>query len=333
MLSQLSGFLQVQFAQDLGGDDAHQSIGLDQQLAVVGKALEGLLPLQFGVGPHRCGPQGHQFVSPFHQAGAAGGGVALFEHLQLAHHRVQEGVPVVEQVPQPGAFGRQVFGFLAQAFLFQTGEAPQGHGQNGLGLAFRQVELHLQGRFGGCRIGGGGDHGNHLLQVGQGFDQTLNHLQAIFTAPQGVAGAAQQGEFAVFEKMVQQLAQAELLGLAVHQGQQDGTEIALQGRAPLQIFQHLGGFSITAHFHHHPHAVPIALIANIGDAGDLAVVDLFGQLFDPAGLAELIGQFRDHHGTAAMATLAGLNFLEVGHTAHRDAAAATQIGFAYTTAD
>ena len=143
-----------------------------------------------------------------------------------------------------------------------------------------------------------------------------------------MAGAAQDREFPVFQELLEHAAQAELHRLAVHQGQHDRAEIALQSRAALQVGEHGFGVGIAAEFHHHPHAVAVALIANVGNPADLAVVHLFGQFLDPAGLAQLVGQFRNHHGAAFVATFAGLHFLNVGHATHRDAAAAAQVGLA-----
>ena len=143
-----------------------------------------------------------------------------------------------------------------------------------------------------------------------------------------MAGAAQDREFPVFQELLEHAAQAELHRLAVHEGQHDRAEIALQSRTALQVGEHGFGVGIATEFHHHAHAVPIALIANVGNPADLALVHLFGQFLDPASLAQLVRQFRNHHGAAFVATLAGLHFLDVGNAAHGDAAAAAQVGLA-----
>ena len=145
-----------------------------------------------------------------------------------------------------------------------------------------------------------------------------------------MAGAADQGEFPVVQEFLQQAPQVQLHRPAVHQCQQDGAEVALQGGAALQVGQHGFGTGVAPQFHHYPHAFAVALIADVGDAADLAVVYLLSKLLDPAGLAELIRQLGDHHGTAAMASFAGLYLLDVGYATHRDAAAAHQICIAHT---
>ena len=94
----------------------------------------------------------------------------------------------------------------------------------------------------------------------------------------------------------------------------------------MQISQHLGWIGISSQLHHHPHSLAVAFIADVGDAADLAVIDRFRQLFDPAGLAQLIREFRHHNGIAFVATLAGLHFFDVGNPSHRDAAPSHQVG-------
>ena len=114
------------------------------------------------------------------------------------------------------AFLRQVVGFLSQALLFQPREPPQRHRQHSIGLAFAQVQLHLQAGAGAAGIGRRRDQGDHRLQGVEGGDQARHHLQPVFRPLEGVAGAADDREFAVFEEFLQQLAQAQLQGLAVH---------------------------------------------------------------------------------------------------------------------
>ena len=94
----------------------------------------------------------------------------------------------------------------------------------------------------------------------------------------------------------------------------------------MQILQNLVWIRITAQFHHNAHAFPVAFVTDIGDSTDLSVVDGLGQLFNPAGLAELVWQFRDDNGIALVAPFAGLHLFGVGDASHRDTAASTQIG-------
>ena len=332
LLGQLCGLLEVEATEHLGADDLDSPIRLDQQATIRVESCKGLLPLELGVGANRRGPLGHQGVTPLHQAGAPGRRKALAQRLQLGHQGAEQQCPVVEQLAQLALLGGQVVRFLAQACLLQPGEAPQGHGQHRIGLALAQIELHLQARPGTGGITGSGDQGDHPLQGVEGFDQTLDNFESILTALEGVAGAPDQGEFAVFEEFLQQAPQAQLYRLAIDEGQQNCPKIALQGGAALEVGQHGFGIGVPPQLHHHPHAIPVALVADVGNAADLAFVHLLCQFLDPARLAQLVGQLGDHHGAAAVPALAGLDFLDVGHPPHRDAAPAQQVGVAQALA-
>ena len=141
-----------------------------------------------------------------------------------------------------------------------------------------------------------------------------------------MTGAPDQRQFPEIKEGLQQLAQRKLLGLSIHQGQQDGSEVALQCCSTLQILQHLLRICIAAQLHHHAHALAVAFVADVGDPADFSVVDGFRKFFNPASLAELIGQFRDHNGISFVAPFAGLHLFGVGDAAHGDAAAAMQVG-------
>ena len=170
------------------------------------------------------------------------------------------------------------------------------------------------------------NHGDHPLQGLQGGDQTLHHLQTVFRFAQGMARAPDQGQFPVIEERLQKPAQGQLLGLAIHEGQHDGAEIALQGCPALEILQNRIGIGIAAQFHHDAHSFAVAFISDVGDAADLAVVDLFSQLFNPPGFTQLVGQFGHDHRIAFVTALAELHLFHMGDTAHGNASATAQVG-------
>ena len=147
-----------------------------------------------------------------------------------------------------------------------------------------------------------------------------------------MGGAPDQRQFPILQEGLQHASQRQLPGLTVHQRQQDGSEIALQRCAALQVLQNSVRIGVSPQFHNNPHAFAIALIADISNAADLSVVDLFSKLFDPASLAQLVRQFSDDHRIALVPAFSWLYFLHVGHTTHRNAAASAQIGVADSTA-
>ena len=130
--------------QHLRGDDFHLSIGLDQHPTITGKRSQGLLTQQFGVRPLACCPLGHQGITALHQAGSPRGAEAFFQRFELCHHRVQQLIPVVQEQLQALTFRSKLIQLLAQAFLLESGQAPQGHGQHRIRLPFAEVEAHHQ---------------------------------------------------------------------------------------------------------------------------------------------------------------------------------------------
>jgi len=79
--------------------------------------------------------------------------------------------------------------------------------------------------------------------------------------------------------------------LAVHQGQQDRAEIALQGGSALQLAQHLFRDRRSRAPPHTRIAVAVAFIANVSDAADLPSGPASASS-RPAALPELIGAAR-----------------------------------------
>ena len=150
---------------------------------------------------------------------------------------------------------------------------------------------------------------------------------AFFGLAQQVAGAALNRLDTEVEKHLEHLAQGEQDRLTVDQRQHVGTEVALQRRELEQIVQHHLRVGITAQLHHDPHAIAIALIADVRDALQLLVVD---QLCDPLNqrcFVGLIGQLRDDHRIAVRAT-GGFDRFNRRHPTHGDGATPPQIGFA-----
>ena len=105
----------------------HLTIGLNQQSRVSSQGGQRLLTQQFGVGALAGGPFGHQQISPFDQAGAAWRGKTLFQPFELADQGIEELIPVLQEQRQSLSLRTKVVQFLAQAFLFKAGQAPQGH--------------------------------------------------------------------------------------------------------------------------------------------------------------------------------------------------------------
>ena len=110
------------------------------------------------------GPLGKQVVAPFDKPGASWRCKAFFELAQFLDQGIKQLVAVFQQQGESLSFCPKIVCLLTQAFLFQTCEPAQWHGQHSICLPFAEIEMHHQA--GPClgRISGLLDHGNHLLQ-------------------------------------------------------------------------------------------------------------------------------------------------------------------------
>ncbi len=170
--------------------------------------------------------------------------------------------------------------------------------------------------------GGRLDQLDHRIDVGQGHRQTFQ-LMGLFTGlAQFIDGTAGDHLAAVPQEGVQQLAQVEGLGLPVHQGHGVDTEHRLHLGLLIEVVEHHLGVLAPAQLDHHAHALLVGLVAQLGDALDLLVLDQLGDLLDEPRLVHLIGQLMDDDRFLA----APVHLLDVGAGAHIDAAPAGAVG-------
>ena len=206
MVTHGTRFGQVHATQHLGTHHLHLPICLDEQSCIGRQGRQGLLTQQLSVGSLAGGPFRHQSIATFHQSRPARRAEALFQSLQLLDHGIEQLIPVVQQQAQTFPFRLQLLEFLTQAFLFQTSQPSQWHGQNGVSLAFTQIEAHHQAGSRRSSIASFLNHRDHCLKVVQRGDQAVDHFKAVFRFAQSMAGAPDQGQFPVIQEGLQQLA-------------------------------------------------------------------------------------------------------------------------------
>ena len=88
--------------------------------------------------------------------------------------------------------------------------------------------------------------------------------------------------------------------LAVDDREVDDAERRLHLRQLVQIVQNDRRLLAALQLDDDAHPVAVALVANIGNAFDSLVGDQFGDLFDQAGLVDLIGNFGDDDDVAIL---------------------------------
>jgi len=194
-------------------DNSHLAIGPNQQAP-----LERPLAQQFAVGLLGRDALSDQ-LTPLSSNRVRRGMAKLVESLVLGYLCSEHGRLLLQKLPQVAPFQAQVFRLLAQSVLLQALELLQGHGQHGVRLASVEVELQLTACLGASGIDGRRDLDDHLGEGVEGRYESLHHLQSLLRPFEGVAGAVDQGECALFEEFLYQSAQSQLDCFAVHQGQ------------------------------------------------------------------------------------------------------------------
>ena len=91
----------------------------------------------------------------------------------------------------------------------------------------------------------------------------------------------------------QHIPQIHHLRLVVDQRQHDNTESILQLRVLEQMVQHDSGVHVVPQLDDDAHALPVRLIAQVGDAFDLLVFDQLRDFLDQVGFVDQIRKLRD----------------------------------------
>src|SRR5690606_14830169 len=172
----------------------------------------------------------------------------------------------------------------------------------------------------------GFDDFDELINIGQGYSQTFQHMTALARFTQLEYGAACHHFTAVAQEVIHQLFQVEQTGLAIDQCHHVHPEGFLQLRILVEVVQHNFRHFAALQFNDQTHAILVGLVANIGDTLDALFVDQLGNTFLQRLLVDLIRDGVDHDGL----TVAVFQVFKVRAGTHDDAATARAIAFAHT---
>ena len=193
----------------------------------------------------------------------------------------------------------------------QSGQATQLHVQDGLSLSLVNLqELHQSGaRL--VRGGGAANQGDNLVQSIQGLEQAAQDVRLFLRLAQTVAGTADDNIQLVVDPVAHESVQGQGAGHAVHDGQHVRGEVLLQLGVLVQVVQHnLRGSITLEHNHQALTGTTRSLVAQVGDTGDLAVLDELGNLDGQVIRVCLVGQLGDDQAGASV------DFLDVDHGTH-----------------
>ena len=220
------------------------------------------------------------------------GELLLFEIDQLPEGEPENGV---------GLDGGEAIGLRHPTLLLEHREAPRTEGT----LEERRRSLDLGQPL--LRLGLGAGAANdpdHLVEVRQRHEQTLEGVLAAAGLLEEVLGAPAEDRRAVTEKLLENVLEREDPRLAVDQCQEDEREGRLERGELVELVQHDLGVGVALQLQNEPDRfLQIALVADRRDPPDPILVDELGDLLLDRVPALLIGDFRDHDPIAILGEL------------------------------
>ena len=229
-----------------------------------------------------------------------------------------------EQVLVVGDALVEVGDLVDELLAREAGEAAQAHLENRLGLHVVEAERVEHALLGLGVVARGANDVDDLVDVVDGDEQALEDVHAGTGLIEVELGAAGHDVDLVVDVVVQHLAQRKRLGHAVDQRDVNRAERGLELRLLVQVVENDLGHGTLLEVDDDAHALlEVGLVAHVGDALDLLLVDRLGDLLLEQALVDLIGDLgHDEARTAA------LDLLHVHLGAHGDRAAARLVGFA-----
>ena len=253
--------------------------------------------------------------------GAARIAIALFDRVEFTSDFRQQQRVRTQNGAQPPDLGDQLGVLLLDLLALESGQSLQAHVEDRLRLGLGQGEVQGESHPGLRRRAAGADRGDHLVQMIESDEQTLDHMGPLFRPGQLVAAAPDDDRAAMVQEVAQQVVQAQDLGLVVDDRQHvhavadlelghlvEGVQDDLGHLAPLQV-------------DHDADAVAVGLVAQIADALELLLTHQFGDPFDQPRFVHLVGNLGDDDRLPVRTPV-----LDVGARAHLNRTASRLIG-------
>ncbi len=157
----------------------------------------------------------------------------------------------------------------------------------------------------GLGIARAADQRDHLVEVGERDQQTLEDVRALLGAAQLVLRAAHDDLALVVDVVADHLAQRQRARHVVDQRDHVDAERGLQRRVLVELVEDDLRDRVALELDHDPHPVAVGLVAQVGDLGDLlcsCTRSLIFRIRPPSpSLAHLVGQLGDDDRLLALA--------------------------------
>ena len=219
--------------------------------------------------------------------GAALVAVGLGDLSQLVLDQAVDALLVAEDLTQLLDSLGQVGVLLLDLVGLERRQAAERQLQDRLRLHERQLEALDQTVAGRLGVARGADQRDHLVEVRQRDQQTLEDMRALLGAPQLVLGAPDDDLALVIDVVADDLAQRERARHVVDERHHVDAERGLHRRVLVELVEHDLGNRVALELDHEPHPVAVGLVAQVGDLRDLLVDHEVADLQDQATVAAL----------------------------------------------
>ena len=170
--------------------------------------------------------------------------------------------------------------FLEDLAALEAGEALQAHLEDRLGLHLGEPERRHQAVARGGRVGRAADEGDRMVEMLDRDPEAGQDVQSLLRLAEIVCRPAGDDLAAMLDEDAQRILQVEHPGPALDDGQHVHPEGVLQRCVLVELVQEHLGHRVPLEVDHDPHAVAIGLVAQVGDAVELPLVDQLRHALD-----------------------------------------------------
>src|SRR5215213_1490150 len=138
------------------------------------------------------------------------------------------------------------------------------------------------------------DDRHYLVQVGERYEQSFEDVRPRLGPLELVARPAGDHLELVGDVVLKDLPVRERTGYAVHKRHQVHAEALLHLGVLVEVVQHDLGHRLAFELDDDAHPVAVGLVSQVGDVGELAVLDQLGDLLQEVALVHLVRDLGDH---------------------------------------
>ena len=246
--------------------------------------------------------------------------VAVGDLLQLGLDQLEHHVLVAEQLAQLADPLHLVRVLLAQLPGLERGQLLEAQVEDRARLDLGHLEPLDQAGARRVAIARRADQRDDLVEVVERDQQALEHVHAVLEPAQLVLGAADDDLALMADVVADDLLEREEPRHVLDQRDHVHAERRLQRRVLVELVEHDLRVRVALELDHQPHAVAVRVVLDVGDLGQLLLVDEIDDLADDAAVAALLDHERQLGDDDRLAIAADL--LDVGGRLHAHAAAA-----------